>query len=70
MSQLKIPKKYREFIDSISSKITTDSSVYYYMPFWFKTTNKKNVFEVCTFEYLPKDLKNYIKQERNNEKET
>lgn len=44
--------------------INGGSRKYYYLPFWFVTTEEEGIYEILTFENLPKELTDFIQKER------
>ena len=62
-AQMKLTNKQAELIKTGSHAMTNGNS-YYFLPFWFKETNKKNVFELCYLDHLPDELKHIIRWSR------
>jgi len=45
----------------LGTKVITPSNEYYYLPYWYRD-NKDGTFEQLSFDQLPKDLKETIKE--------
>lgn len=43
---------------------TAEGNTYRYLPFWYKETDVKDVFEIISLEKVPDDLKDAIKDTR------
>jgi hypothetical protein len=55
--KLKLTKEQIDLFDQLGTVVVVPSNeIYYYLPFWFKKTEVKNVFDVITFEELPKEV--------------
>ena len=55
--KLKIEKSQSNFLQEMGTEITTpNGEKYFYMPFWFKQTEEEGVYELLTFDHLPKDV--------------
>jgi hypothetical protein len=53
------------FLDNSASKVFLfDGTEYMYLPFWFKKTGDKYILERFSFDQLPKELKEELKQIR------
>ena len=61
--QIKLTNKQVELIQTGSHAMVNGNS-YYFLPFWFKQTDKKNVFELHYLDHLPDELKKVIKKSR------
>lgn len=66
--KIKLTEEQVELLDNHGAIITTENiegkNTYQFLPFWFKKTDDKNVFELLLFEKLPGDLLESIKDER------
>jgi len=50
-----------DLLSSMSTQLFTDGDTpYQFLPFWFKETEEKNVFQVFYLDKLPKELKDRI----------
>ena len=66
--QIKFTKEQAEFFNDLNTQYVIDGGdTYMFSPFWFKETEDKLVFEMLTFDQLPKDLIEFLKlcQEEN-----
>ena len=71
--KVKFPKEQTDLLNNIGTIVNTaDGNVYKYLPFWFKETDEKGVYELFTFEQLPDELIETIKSMRgsNGSKQT
>lgn len=66
--KVQVKKEVAEFFESTASMVKINSNTYYYMPFWFKTTEDKEIFDELNWDELPKDLINFITSLREGEK--
>ena len=62
-TQIKLTKKQAEFLKT-GSIATTHGNTYSFLPFWFKQTDKENVFEIHMLGHLPDELKRVIEWSR------
>ena len=62
--KVKLTKEQQELLNTFSTVLRNSDTTYMYMPYWFKSTDEANVFEILTFEKLPKDLIQMITVER------
>lgn len=57
------PVDYVELFKAISEKIVDkDGNIYYHSHFYFKVTENEEIFEICKFGDLPKDVKELTPQ--------
>lgn len=57
MPKIRLSKKEIQlFNDFGTTIITREGDTYRYLPFWFKQTKQKSVFELITFAQLPDDV--------------
>lgn len=40
-------------------------TVYYFLPYWYKSTNQQGVYEEINWDELPEGIKKYIENQRN-----
>jgi len=48
---------------------TKEGNAYYHIPFWFKATDKPDVFEVHSLENIPDDLRGALERNRKAKQE-
>ena len=63
MEKIKLTGKQAELIHT-GSRAMVNGNSYYFLPFWFKEIDKKNVFELHYLDHLPDELKEVIKKSR------
>ena len=66
MTEIKLTNKQAELIHTGSHAIV-NGNAYYFLPFWFKQTDKENVFELHYLDHLPDELKEVISKSREAE---
>uniref|UniRef100_A0A6M3LX62 Uncharacterized protein n=1 Tax=viral metagenome TaxID=1070528 RepID=A0A6M3LX62_9ZZZZ len=55
--KVKFSKEQLSLFDQLGTIITTSKGhIYQYIPFWFKTTQEEDIFELFTFEELPDEV--------------
>jgi len=54
--RVKLTKSQRDLLNIGHKLHTSDGYAYYYIPFWFKSTDKSNIFEQYHLEKLPTEL--------------
>jgi len=65
MIKVKFPKEQIDLFNNIGTIVNTASGkTYRYLPHWFRETEEKGVFELFTFENLPDELIDTIKDMR------
>ena len=65
MIKVKLSKEQIDLFNNIGTIVsTTSDKTYRYLPHWFRETEEEGVFEVFTFENLPDELINAIKDMR------
>ena len=57
--------KLKDALEGIGTIAAIDNSIYYYLPFWFKKTDKEGVYEVFSMANVPSTLKELLKNIRN-----
>jgi hypothetical protein len=63
---IKYSKEVVDFIKTTGTKLTIgNDEEWYYQPFWFKFTDKENVLETVSFDQLPKEVRDAIRESRN-----
>jgi len=66
MMKVKFPKEQTDLFNQIGTIVTTaNGNTYQYLPFWFKKTEQEDVYELLTFENLPDELIETIKDMRS-----
>ena len=65
---IKLTKSQMNLLNIGSKLHTSDGYDYYYIPFYFKSTDKPNVFEQYSLEKLPTELLYLIDTKRNEHK--
>lgn len=65
--KIKTTEETATFIKN-GSKVQSGETSYYYIPYWFKSTEDPLVFEMLSFEKLPKELTDLILKERQEKK--
>ena len=66
---VKLTKEQIQLLKEFCTEITTEEGTYMYLPFWFKDIEKRNEFELLTFEHLPSDLIDTISTFRKSKEE-
>ena len=65
MIKVKFPKEQMELLNNMGTIVNTVSGeTYRYLPQWFRETEEEGVFELFTFENLPDELIDTIKDMR------
>lgn len=65
--RVKFPKEQTDLFNQIGTIVNTaNGNTYRYLPFWFKETDQENVYELLTFEKLPDELIETIKDMRES----
>jgi len=63
--KVKFPKEQVDLFNNIGTIVNTASGkTYRYLPYWFRETDEEGVFELFTFEELPDELIDTIKDIR------
>jgi hypothetical protein len=63
--EVKFTKEQTDFLNKISTIVhMTSGSTYRHIPFWFKETEEEGVYELLTFEHLPDELTEALKNMR------
>jgi hypothetical protein len=63
--KIKVKKQQTDLLRHVGTVVTTTKGdVYRYLPFWFKETPDKDIYDLLTFEELPDDLIETIKDMR------
>lgn len=63
--KVKLTKSQKDLLN-IGSKVEgLDGHFYYYIPFWFRSTDNSNIFEQYHLEKLPDELKFLIQTKRD-----
>ena len=63
--KVKLSKSQRKLLKKGSCLITGKGDTFYYLPYWYKKTNEKGVYEEITYDHLPNELSELLKQLRN-----
>ena len=67
MMKVKFSKEQVDLFNNIGTIVNTaEGNTYGYLPFWFKETDEKGVYELFTFEQLPNELIETIKSMRDS----
>jgi len=66
MNKITLTKQQIELLDTGSKIKTKEGYTWYYIPYYFKSTNEQGVFEEYTFEKLPEGIKKFINEKRKN----
>ena len=65
MIKVKFPKEQIDLFNNIGTTVSTpNGKTYRYLPHWFRETEEEGVFELFTFENLPDELIDTIKDMR------
>jgi len=65
--KVKFPKEQTDLFNQIGTIVNTaNGSTYRYLPFWFKETDQEDVYELLTFEKLPDELIELIRDMRDS----
>ena len=65
MMKLKFSKEQTDLFNQVGTIVNTaNGNIYRYLPFWFKETEQEGVYELLTFEQLPDELIETIKDMR------
>lgn len=67
--KIKLNKSNQALLSIGSCIYEPDGTYYCYLPFWFKSTDKKNIFEILTFDNLPDKLRELIRKLRDEDKD-
>ena len=61
--KIKFSKELTDLLDNIGTIVhTSEDDIYRHIPFWFKETDEEGIYELLTFEQLPNELNELIKQ--------
>jgi hypothetical protein len=63
--EIKFTKPQIKLLKQRATVVKTKTGIYYYLPYWYKETNKENVLDKISFEHLPVDLQSAIRTQRN-----
>lgn len=65
MNKITLTKQQIEMLETGSKVKTKEGYTWYYIPYWYKSTNEQGVYEEYSFQELPEGMKTYL----NNLKE-
>ena len=64
--RIKISKGESELLKNLATIVTTkNNNVFSYIPFWFQKTETEDVYELISFDRLPKEVTEHIQEMRD-----